>query len=137
MGSVRQQISIAKGTRDVWKVLTTAEGLRGWWAAESRLDAREGGTVVLKIANAAGDLVEQRGLCHEVRPVRRVELAFEARGEGPEAGCRVEFLVARDGDETRVAMTCSGSPLDDDTRRSEAEVVWKRRLERLRADVER
>jgi uncharacterized protein YndB with AHSA1/START domain len=136
MGSVRAQISIAAGTRDVWRVLTTADGLRGWWATSARLDAREGGTVVLRVVNGEGVEVDQRGLCHEVRPVRRVELAFDARGDGPEAGCRVEFLVARDGEETRVALTCSGSPLDDDARRVAAEATWKKRLERLRTDLE-
>ncbi len=136
MGSVRQQISIAAGTRDIWRSLTTGEGLLGWWAVTARIDAHEGGLVVLRVLGATGEEVEQRGMLHELRPVRRVEMAFEGRGEGPEAGCRVEFLVARDGDETRIALTCSGPSLDDEAKRAASDVLWKKRLEALRDNFE-
>ncbi len=135
MGTVRQQVGIVAGTRDVWRALTTGEGVARWWATEARVDARDGGLIVLVEEDAEGRR-EQRGLFHEVRPVRKIELALDHRGGGPDATSRVCFTVARDGDETRVAMTASAAAWDDEAVRQAADQRWKVRLEKLRGVLE-
>lgn len=136
MPAVRQQINIAASPRTVWNALTTEDGVKGWWADEARLDSRAGGRIVLTVEGDDGGPIEERGVFHEIRPIRRIEIAWDKAGKAPSAGTRLEFQIARDGDETRLSLVHSGSALDDEERRTRIDDDWRRALRALRDALE-
>lgn len=137
MSSIRQQINIAAPTRSVWKALTTDEGITSWWVDSARIDARPGGRVVLTSEGDDGKPVEERGILHDIRPTRRIEIAWDSSSPAPTKGTRIEFTVARDGDETRVSVVHSGKgPLEDAVEREKIEKSWKQALIALRQSLE-
>jgi uncharacterized protein YndB with AHSA1/START domain len=136
MSSVRQQINIAAAPRAVWAKLTTAEGLTEWLADSARADSDEGGRVVLTMEGDDGAPVEERGIFHALRPTRSVEIAFDRAGKGPWAGTRLSVQVARDGDETRVAVVHSGFADDADDALAAIDADWRRALKALRGTLE-
>lgn len=137
MPSIRQQINIAVPARTVWRALTTADGLASWWVDEARVDARPGGRIVIKTEGDDGEPVEECGMLHELRPTRRIEIAWDSNSPGPHKGTRLAFQVARDGDETRLSVVHSGSgPLDDEEAREALDDEWRRALLALRASLE-
>jgi len=137
MASIRQQINIAASSRSVWDVLTTAEGWTLWWAEEARLDARSGGRIVLKVEGDDGELVEERGIFHELRATRKLEIAWDATSPARTKGTRLQFSISRDGDETRLALVHSGGGiLEDEEQRADLEKEWRGALKALRRTME-
>jgi len=136
MASVRQQINIAASPRAVWRQLTTAEGLQAWWADEARVDANSGGRVVLESEGDDGEMCEERGIFLEHRPTRRLEIKWDSSSPAPTAGSRVRFQVARDGEETRVAVIHTGAFLDDDEVLGRYDKEWRSALKALRGSLE-
>lgn len=135
MGSIRQQISVEASSRAVWDLLTTVEGVTSWWVEDARLDARDGGRIV--VGRTVEDVrQEDRGSYHQVRPTRAIEIAWDVSGTGPLAGTRLEFQVGRGDGETKVHVVQTGAALDDDARRAEVEGAWKAALLKLRAQLE-
>lgn len=136
MPAVRQQINIAASPRTVWNALTTEDGVKGWWADDARLDSRAGGRIVLTVEGDDGAPVEERGVFHEVRPIRRIEIAWDKTSKGQSAGTRLEFQIARDGDETRLSLVQSGAALDEEELRTRVDDDWRRALRALRDSLE-
>ena len=136
MSSVRQQINIAAAPRTVWAKLTTSEGLTDWLADSARVDSNEGGRLVLTMEGDDGEPVEERGLFHTLRPTRSVEIAFDRAGKGPWAGTRLSVQLARDGDETRVAVVHSGFPDEEEERTATVDGDWRVALKALRGCLE-
>lgn len=137
MAAVRQQINIAAPARTVWQRLTTSEGMAAWWADEARVDARVGGRVVLVSEDDEGNPQEERGIFHELVPTRKVEIMWDTGSKSRTRGSRVQFAVARDGDETRVSVVHSGlNPDIDDEERDRLDVTWRRALQALRDSLE-
>ncbi|MCA9489414.1 MAG: SRPBCC domain-containing protein [Myxococcales bacterium] len=137
MTAIRQQINIAAPQRTVWNALTTAEGWTSWWADEARFEAREGGRVVLTTEGDDGNPVEERGILHEIRPTRRLEITWDNTSPAKTKGTRLQFTISRDGDETRLAMVHSGGGvLDDEEARDALEKEWRNGLRSLRETLE-
>jgi uncharacterized protein YndB with AHSA1/START domain len=137
MAAIRQQINIAAPLRTVWTALTSADGWKSWWADDARVDSREGGLIVLTSEGADGKPVEERGIFHELRPTRRVEIAWDTNSPASTRGTRVQFTISRDKDETRVALVHSGGGvLDDDEARDSLEKEWREGLRTLRQSLE-
>jgi len=137
MPSIRHQVNIAAAPRAVWRALTTAEGLMSWWVDEARVEARPGGRVVLTSEGDDGEPLEERGIFHELRPTRRIEIAWDSNSPAPTRGSRVQFSIARDGDETRVSLVHSGGEfLDDEEVRSDFDRTWRQALLGLRSVLE-
>lgn len=137
MASIRDQINIAAPIRAVWRALTTAEGLEAWLADQARVEARKGGRLVLGTEDEEGKMVEERGMFHELRPTRIIEIAWDTTSPGPDRGTRLQFQVARDGDETRVLLQHSGSGvLDEEEGRAATERRWRLALKTLRRSLE-
>ena len=137
MASIRQQINIDASTRQVWRALTTVEGLQSWWVDEARVDARAGGRIVLKAEGDDGEKVEERGIFHEIRPMRRIEIAWDSSSPAPTRGTRIQFNVARDGEETRLNVVHSGKGvLEDEEVRPGLQKEWKHALLALRSALE-
>ncbi|MEZ4319205.1 MAG: SRPBCC domain-containing protein [Myxococcota bacterium] len=136
MASVRQQINIAASPRVVWRQLTTAEGLCAWWADKARLEAQQGGRIVLESEGDDGETWEERGIFLEHRPTRKLEIKWDSGSQAPTAGSRVRFQVARDGDETRVAVVHTGAFLDDAEVMERYDKEWRSALKALRGSLE-
>jgi uncharacterized protein YndB with AHSA1/START domain len=137
MPAIRRQINIAVAPRAVWRALTTAEGLTMWLADTARIDARNGGRVVLTTEGDDGEPIEERGIIHEIRPIRRLEIAWDASSPAKSAGSRLQFQVARDGDETRLSLVQRGASfLDDEEERAEADKTWRQAFLALRSTLE-
>jgi len=137
MPAIRRQINIAAAPRVVWRALTTAEGLTMWLADSARIDARNGGRIVLTSEDDDGNPVEERGIIHEIRPIRRLEIAWDSNSPAKSAGSRLEFQVARDGEETRLSLVQRGGPLlEDEEQRAEVDRVWRQAFLALRSSLE-
>lgn len=136
MASVRQQINIAASPRAVWRQLTTAEGVRSWWADDARMEAQTGGRIVLTSEDGEGTPLEERGIFLEHRPTRKLEIKWDGGGTAPTAGSRVSFQLARDGDETRVSVIHSGAFLEEAEVMARYDKEWRSALKALRASIE-
>lgn len=137
MPAIRQQINIATSPRVVWRALTTADGLTSWWVDEARVDPRKGGKIVLLSEDDDGEPLEERGVFLEVRPTRKLEIAWDSVGKAITKGSRVQFQLARDGDETRVLVLHQGGEALEDPETHEAlNKGWRSALRALRSALE-
>lgn len=137
MPAIRQQINIDASPRAVWRAITTVEGLTSWLADEARVDAREGGRIVLTSEGDDGEPMEERGIFHEIRPIRRIEVAWDVNSPAPTKGTRIEFQIARDGEETRLSVVHrGGGVLDDEEAREALDKGWRQALRALRSALE-
>lgn len=137
MPAIRQQINIAASPRVVWRSLTTADGLTSWWVDEARVDARKGGRIVLMSEDDEGEPMEERGVFLEVRPTRKLEIAWDSTGKALTKGSRVQFQLARDGDETRVLVVHQGGKaLEDPEIHEQLNKGWRAALRALRGSLE-
>ncbi len=88
--------TIAAPVDVVWRLLTTAEGLAGWMAAEASVDLRPGGVITWRHDN--GEVVE--GEVREVVPMRRFVFTY---------GWATDFLPVPPGS-TLVTIELDASP---------------------------
>ena len=137
MAAIRHQVNVAVPIRTVWKALTTEQGLSGWWADRARVDPRPGGRIVVHTTDAEGKDIEERGLFHELRPTREIEIAWDGNSPAPTKGTRITFQLARDGEETRISVIQSGAGvLEDEAARALLDDAWRKRLLTLRGQLE-
>lgn len=136
MASVRQQITIAAPMRTVWNAITTEKGLTAWWSRDARVDAREGGRIVLTHDGEERDL-EERGVFHRVRPTRHIDIKWDNVGSAPSKGSTLNIQLGRDGGEVKVHIVQSGGEsLEDEEAREAIDADWQARLLRLRESIE-
>lgn len=136
MPAIRRQLNIAAAPRSVWNAFTTAEGWESWYADAARVDAREGGRVVLTTEDDEGAALEEAGIFHQLKPTSRLEIAFDTVGRSPLKGCRLSVQIARDGEETRVALVLAGASTEDEAARAALDATWRRSLTALRDALE-
>lgn len=137
MPAIRQQINIAAPLRAVWTALTTSEGWCAFWADEARVEGREGGRIVLVGRGDDGAAVEERGIFHEFKPTRKLEIAWDTASTARTKGSRLEFTVSRDKDETRVALVHTGAAiLGDAALEAALDKEWRTALKALREHLE-
>jgi uncharacterized protein YndB with AHSA1/START domain len=135
MASVRQQITIEASSRAVWNAMTTEAGVKRWWADEVRIDAREGGRIVLTLPVADGTAESVRGVFHQVAPTRVLEVTWDG---GAWKGSRLQFQVGRGEGETKlhVVHTLPEDPERDPAFDAALDTYWKEALARLRGTLE-
>jgi uncharacterized protein YndB with AHSA1/START domain len=135
MPSIRRHIHIAASPRQVWKALTTAEGLESWLVDGAQIDARKDGRIVLTGEDDDGNPVVERGFIQKWRPTSHFEITWDKFGDFPIRGMNYQFQLAIDNGETRLSIVLSGNPeiLDDDERRSELDADWRRALKSLQS----
>jgi uncharacterized protein YndB with AHSA1/START domain len=113
---IERTMTLARAPSDVWKALTTADGLSAWFGERATIDLRPGGAATMTFAG--GMTVDMR--------VERVEeprvFAYSWRlPDLPEAAPRrtyVEFTLEPDGDGTKLRLVESGfAQLPLETRR--------------------
>ncbi|MCB9759019.1 MAG: SRPBCC domain-containing protein [Alphaproteobacteria bacterium] len=137
MSAIRRQINIAAPTRTVWNMLTTSDGWCAWYADQARVDGRKGGRVVLTIEDDDGNPVDEVGTIHTWRPTSRLEISWDSSSPAVTKGTRLTFNLARDGDETRVALIHGGAGvLEDPEGRAELDKTWRRALKALQSALE-
>jgi uncharacterized protein YndB with AHSA1/START domain len=138
MAAIRQQINITAPLRSVWTALTTSEGWCSFWADEARVEGREGGRIVLTTEDDEGKPVEERGIFHEFKATRKLEIAFDNTGPARLRGTRLQFTISRDKDDTRLALVHSGAAiLEDEARRDQLDKEWRSALRTLREALEK
>lgn len=100
----RFDIDIDATPADVWRMLTTAEGLASWFGTRARIDLRVGGDVEVGWGpdDGPGDVIASR--ITALDPHRRLRLAYLADGE--EVGAE-EWLVSTHGSTTRLTLVHS------------------------------
>ena len=86
----------ASSTEDVYKALTTCEGLAGWWTDETTGDNRLGGVVQFRFGGGGFDMEVL-----ELEPGQRVRWLVV---DGPQEwiGTRIDWALREDGDGTVV-----------------------------------
>lgn len=113
---IERTVALARAPREVWKALTTAEGLSAWFGERATIDLRPGGSATMTFAG--GTTVDMR--------IERVEepavFAYTWRlPDLPEDDPRrtyVEFTLEPDGDGTRLRVVETGfAQLPVDSRR--------------------
>jgi uncharacterized protein YndB with AHSA1/START domain len=137
MSSIRRQINVACTPRAVWRALSTAEGWTSWYADEARVDPRKGGRITLITIGDDGEPVDEVGIFHTFRPIRKLEVSWDASSPAPTRGTSLSFQVARDGDETRLALVHSGGGiLKDEEARAALVKEWRQAFLALRDYLE-
>ena len=102
MASIRQQINIDAGLRDVWRAISTVDGWTSWYADDARVDPRKGGRITLSAIGDDGEPVDEVGIFLTFRPTRKLEVAWDSNSPAQTKGTTISFQVARDGNETRL-----------------------------------
>ncbi len=137
MASIRQQINIDATPREVWRALSTAEGWTSWYADEARVDPRKGGRITLSVIGDDGESLDEVGIFHTYRPIRKLEVAWDSTSPALTKGTSLRFQVARDGNETRVALVHSGGGILEDEEAREVLVrEWRQAFLALRDYLE-
>lgn len=103
MPDILHSVAIKSPADEVYKALTTLEGLSGWWTTDTKGDANAGGTIHFRFGPP--NLIDMKVL--ELEPGRLV--LWQVVG-GPDSwmGTRVRFDLAQDGDFTRVLFKHQG-----------------------------
>jgi uncharacterized protein YndB with AHSA1/START domain len=137
LSSIRRQINIVAAPRAIWNAFTSVDGWESWYADEARIDPREGGRVTLTTEGDDGEPVQEVGMIHTCRPTSRLEISWDSNSPAPTRGSRLSVQIARDGDETRVAIVQSGGEiLQDEEAREQLDNDWRRALLALRGVFE-
>ncbi len=131
MSTIRRQITIEASPRAVWQALTTPNGLATWLVDEARVDARQGGRIVLKM-----DDLEETGMLLTFRPISKFEITWDKVSPGPWKGTVTEFTLTRDGKEALLNLHHSGPAFDDEAVQKEADTFWRRAFTALRDGLE-
>jgi len=134
MSTIRRQIGIDASPRIIWQALTSVDGVKRWLADEARIDARQGGRVVLKLH---GKNEEEIGFLHVFRPTGRLEIMWDKQASGEWRGTRTLFQVARDGKESVVHIQHAGPQFENEAERTRMDGFWKDLLVRLREELEK
>lgn len=100
----RFHVDIDATPADVWRMLTTGEGLASWFGTRARIDLRVGGDVEVGWGpdEGPGDSIASR--ITALDPQRRLRLAYLA--DGREVGAE-EWLVSSHGTTTRLTLVHS------------------------------
>lgn len=97
MRDERFEIEVRATPEEVWRSLTTTEGLASWFGTRAEVDARIHGERVV----GWGEDVEIRGRITDLDPLKRLRVVYLADGE--EVGAE-EWLITTDGTTTRLTL---------------------------------
>jgi len=103
MPDILHRVVIRSTAEEVYRALSTIEGLAGWWTRETRGDPSPGGAITFDFAGQASIRV----LVAELRPQTRVEWEVT---DGPDdwVGTRIRFDLADDAGFPAVLFSHSG-----------------------------
>jgi uncharacterized protein YndB with AHSA1/START domain len=109
---VTRRVSLPAPREEVWRALVTPELLSSWLGEVTELDARAGGSVIVREPDGA----TRRGLVERVEPGRTLVFRWRrlaGAGRSLEVGeaTRVEFELEDEGAGTRLTVTEQPAPL--------------------------
>lgn len=93
---IEREIVYEATRSEVWAALTTAEGLGGWWAERTEIDARPGGTMVFHFGREHGTSEAQIDVFEPEERFAYFWRPFDALAEAseyPDIRTRVEFVL--------------------------------------------
>jgi uncharacterized protein YndB with AHSA1/START domain len=102
MVDILHKIEAKAPQQDVWKALSTTQGLAGWWTSDTRGDASEGGIIEFYFNQNRMDMK-----VIEADPGRHVVWQVVS---GPDdwMGTKISFDLSRNGDLTKVLFKHQG-----------------------------
>lgn len=131
MVDLNHQIPIPASAARVFAAVATSEGNRGWWTADSLIDAREGGRATFGF--------ERRAAVFHMTVLRVVadrELVMSCQGDSPEwKGTTLSYRIEQQGAETTLRFTHSGRRAMNDYCAS-CNSMWGRLMFRIQDYVE-
>ena len=137
MAAIRHQINIAAPLRTVWAALPPVKGVTSWWVDAARIDAQNGGRIVLVSEDDDGNPLEEVGIFVSVRPTRKIEIKWDNVGSTPTKGTTITFQLARFREEPRVSVVHTGAAiLEDEELAATLHKEWKGALSALRSSLE-
>ena len=137
MAAIRHQINIDAPLRTVWTALTTVKGVTSWWVDDARIDAQNGGRIVLVSEDDDGNPLEEVGIFVSIRPTRKIEIKWDNVGSSPTKGTTITFQLARFREETRVSVVHTGGAIiEDEELATTLHKEWKSALSALRSSLE-
>lgn len=103
MPDILHRVGIKSSTKNVYKALTTIDGLAGWWTSTTRGDAQVGGDIHFQFGDRG--FLDMKVL--ELDPEKRV--IWEVV-KGPEEwiGTKVSFDLEQDGEQASVLFKHQG-----------------------------
>lgn len=110
MADIFHYLRIKASPERVYEVLTTPEGVRGWWTRQAELDAEVGGTGVFRFGQR-----EKVMRIDRLEPGRRVSWT-PTRSDAPGGwvGTTIDFDLEQDGEDTIVRFSQRGYAKADD-----------------------
>jgi uncharacterized protein YndB with AHSA1/START domain len=103
MPDILHKVEVNSSPKDTWRVLSTREGLSGWWTTDTQGDCNVGGVIDFRFGTRGH--IEMKVL--EREPAKRV--VWQVVG-GPEVwiDTKVSFELGQDGDFTAVLFKHQG-----------------------------
>jgi uncharacterized protein YndB with AHSA1/START domain len=131
---VRRSIDLDVDVEQAWDALTGHAGLEAWLGGPSTLELVPGGLGVLTDDEGVVHLAEVEHVEHRLHG-RRLVLRWVAEGDAPGVASRVELLVERHAEGSRVTVVetaLTAAPATDDGTWAQARAErWDGRLDRL------
>ena len=104
MIDLHHQVPIDADPAKVYAALSTSDGNRGWWTADSRVEQKVGGKAEFGF--------DKRGMVFRMSVDKLTpgkEVVMSCHGDHPEwDGTKLTWTIANDGDQTFVRFTHSG-----------------------------
>lgn len=112
---IERTVTLPRPPRDVWRALTTAEGLSAWFGERATIDLRPGGAATMTFKG--GLIVEMRVERVEAPTVFAYTWRLPDLPDDDPRRTYVEFTLEPDGDGTRLRVVETGfAQLPVDTR---------------------
>jgi uncharacterized protein YndB with AHSA1/START domain len=107
MPDILHQVGLKASLNDVYKALSTRDGVAGWWSSETEGESEVGGVLKFRFTNGGVELGRIDTKVLELVPATRV--LWEVVG-GPEEwiGTKISYDLKQDGDYVRVLFKHEG-----------------------------
>ena len=104
MVDLHHQVPISASPAKVYAAISSTDGNRGWWTADSKVDATVGGKAEFGFDNRG---MVFRMTVDKLTPGK--EVAMSCQGDHPEwSGTTLTWKIGKDGDHTVLNFTHSG-----------------------------
>ena len=97
MVDILHKVGIKSSADEVYKALTTPEGLAAWWTTNTQGDSKVGGTIQFRFSEDGRDIGGFEMKVLELQPARRV-LWQVVDGPAEWVGTKISFDLKQEGD---------------------------------------
>jgi uncharacterized protein YndB with AHSA1/START domain len=131
MVDLNHQVPISESPAKVYSAVSTTDGNRGWWTADSKVEAKVGGKAEFGF--------DHRGMVFRMtvdKLIPEQEVVMSCHGDHPEwNGTTLTWKIRKDGDQTTLRLTHSGWKSMTDFCAS-CNSMWGQLMYRLKGFVE-